>query len=75
MLGLALSTLFAFAPAMPQADAEKPQHPTALAPVVGQVDQPVELGQVEWQRNFELGLAESKRSGKPVLLLFQEVPG
>jgi hypothetical protein len=75
MLGIALPTLFALGFAMPQADAEKPKHPTPLLPVAGQVDQPVELGQVKWQRNFEIGLAESKRTGKPVLLLFQEVPG
>jgi hypothetical protein len=39
------------------------------------VEQPVELGQVRWRRDFEAGLAEAKRTGKPVLLLFQEVPG
>ena len=75
MLGIALPTLVALASAMPQADAEKPKHPTALAPVVGQIDQPVELGQVKWRRDFEAGLAEAKRTGKPALLLFQEVPG
>ena len=75
MLGIALPTLFVLASAMPQADAEKPKHPTPLAPVAGQVEQPVELGQVKWRRDFEAGLAEAKRTGKPVLLLFQEVPG
>jgi hypothetical protein len=36
---------------------------------------PVELGTVEWQRDYEKAAAESKKSGKPVFLLFQEVPG
>jgi hypothetical protein len=76
MLGLAFPTLLALASAlMPQAEAEKPKHPTPLVPVAGQVEQPVELGQVRWRRDFEAGLAEAKRTGKPVLLLFQEVPG
>lgn len=75
MLGLALPTLIALASALPQADTEKPKRPTPLVPVTGQVAQPVELGQVKWRREFEAGLAEAKRTGKPVMLLFQEVPG
>jgi hypothetical protein len=49
--------------------------PALLAPLSGRVEQPVELGQVRWRRDFEAGLAEAKRTGKPALLLFQEVPG
>jgi hypothetical protein len=37
--------------------------------------QPEELGRVKWSRNLDRGLDASARSGKPVLLLFQEVPG
>jgi hypothetical protein len=37
--------------------------------------QPPELGLVPWRRDFEASLHEAKRSAKPVLLLFQEVPG
>ena len=37
--------------------------------------QPEELGQVHWIRDLDAGRAESKISGKPILLLFQEVPG
>jgi hypothetical protein len=37
--------------------------------------QAVETGTVEWGRDFEGALEESERSGKPVLVLFQEVPG
>lgn len=38
-------------------------------------DQPKELGKVSWFRNYDKAVAESKRSGKPIFLLFQEVPG
>lgn len=37
--------------------------------------QPIELGKVKWLRNYEEALQESSASGKPVLILFQEVPG
>jgi hypothetical protein len=36
---------------------------------------PPELGKISWLRDFEEGLDRSKESGKPVLLLFDEVPG
>ncbi|MBK9270788.1 MAG: thioredoxin family protein [Saprospiraceae bacterium] len=35
----------------------------------------VELGAVNWQRSLEKAQLESKNSGKPILILFQEVPG
>ena len=41
----------------------------------GLIAAPVEVGDVEWGRNYKEALAESKRTGKPVFLLFQEVPG
>jgi hypothetical protein len=34
-----------------------------------------ELGTVHWLRDFDAAVAESKRTGKPVLILFDEVPG
>ncbi|MEM0895757.1 MAG: VPGUxxT family thioredoxin-like (seleno)protein, type 2 [Verrucomicrobiota bacterium] len=34
-----------------------------------------EVGNVNWSRDFEGTLAASKQSGKPVFVLFQEVPG
>ncbi|MBC8405592.1 MAG: hypothetical protein H8E15_10220 [Planctomycetes bacterium] len=52
-----------------------PVSPPTLTALADRVEQPVELGQVKWRRDFDAGLAESKRTGKPVLLLFQEVPG
>ena len=36
---------------------------------------PRELGTVRWGRELEPALEASKSSGKPVLLLFQEIPG
>ena len=36
---------------------------------------PVELGTVTWGRDYEAGLKKVKESGKPMFLLFQEVPG
>ncbi len=38
-------------------------------------DNPVEVGTVTWLRDYPTALAKSKESGKPVFLLFQEVPG
>lgn len=36
---------------------------------------PVELGQVKWLRNFDEGKAHAKKEKKPILIMFQEVPG
>lgn len=36
---------------------------------------PVEVGYVGWGRDLNAALATSKESGRPVFLLFQEVPG
>ena len=38
-------------------------------------DAPPEFGRVRWGRELEPALETSARSSKPVLLLFQEVPG
>jgi hypothetical protein len=48
-----------------------------LLPLLGAVlcAQPVELGDVRWNRDLDKALEVSGRSGKPVLLFFQEVPG
>ncbi len=35
----------------------------------------IEVGKVRWGRDLDTALAASKSSGKPVFLLFQEVPG
>lgn len=36
---------------------------------------PVEIGLVDWNRDLDAALATSAKTGKPVLVLFQEVPG
>lgn len=38
-------------------------------------DNPVELGQVNWLRNYDEAIRASKTQNKPVFILFQEVPG
>lgn len=38
-------------------------------------DSPKEFGRVQWQRRLAPALEEASRADKPVLLLFQEVPG
>ena len=39
------------------------------------IDGPVEMGRVRWLRSYEDGVARSEETGKPMMLLFQEVPG
>ncbi len=41
----------------------------------GNSDQPEELGLVHWLRDLDAGQAEAQKTGKPLLILFQEVPG
>lgn len=50
---------------------------TVAAPVTGRAapPAPVELGAVRWGGDLEAARAESARDGRPVFLLFQEVPG
>ena len=36
---------------------------------------PVELGTIEWHRGFDAALQEAESKNKPLLVLFQEVPG
>lgn len=36
---------------------------------------PVELGDVHWLRSMEEAQMKSKKEGKPILILFQEIPG
>jgi len=36
---------------------------------------PVEVGDVRWGRDFDAALQKSASEGKPVLVLFQEIPG
>lgn len=38
-------------------------------------NQQIEIGTITWERNYEKAVEKSKESGKPIFLLFQEVPG
>lgn len=38
-------------------------------------DNPVELGMVVWERDYNVALSKSAEKDKPVFILFQEVPG
>jgi len=49
--------------------------PLALVLALGAAPAPDELGDVHWGRDFETARAEAGRSGRPMLVLFQEVPG
>jgi hypothetical protein len=46
-----------------------------LAELKGAEDAPVELGEVDWIRNFDEASVKAKKINKPLLVLFQEVPG
>ena len=37
--------------------------------------QPAELGAVPWERDFDKAIAAARKAQKPLLVLFQEVPG
>ncbi|HHH27082.1 MAG TPA: thioredoxin family protein [Polyangiaceae bacterium] len=49
------------------------QYPVGSAPAPP--NNPKELGWVRWHRNYDEAAALAARTGKPLLLLFQEVPG
>ena len=36
---------------------------------------PLEVGDVQWGRDLDAALEKSSKTGKPVLVLFQEIPG
>ncbi len=40
-----------------------------------QAANPVEVGKVKWGRDYDAAVKAAKDSGKPIFLLFQEVPG
>lgn len=51
-----------------------PGTPEAQSPPASR-RQAIEVGTVRWGRDLDGALAASQKSGKPVFLLFQEVPG
>jgi len=55
---------------VPGAQAPAQEPPAPPAPPA-----PVELGRVRWSSDLDAALARSRAEGRPVLLLFQEIPG
>ena len=49
--------------------------PSCAKALDGDLQNPVEIGHVQWGRDVDAGLLTSKTTGKPLFLLFQEVPG
>ncbi len=47
----------------------------ALADQGLNADPPAELGRIQWDRDFDHAIAQAKQTDKPVLVLFDEVPG
>lgn len=47
----------------------------AISSTGSERENPVEVGKVGWDRDFEGALSAAAESGKPVFALFQEVPG
>ena len=45
-----------------------------LVPLL-RADDPVELGRVDWLRDHAAAFAQARRTRRPVLMLFQEIPG
>lgn len=46
-----------------------------LTSTTNDIPNPEELGQVKWLRNYDQAIQQSEQTGKPILILFQEVPG
>lgn len=46
-----------------------------FADIPGLIPQPEELGAVSWIRDYDKAISKSEASQKPILILFQEVPG
>lgn len=67
LLGVAAATLATSAWAAP------PPAKLATASTVG--GRPPELGAIEWLRDFEAATNKARSENKPLLVLFQEVPG
>ncbi|MFK7937660.1 MAG: VPGUxxT family thioredoxin-like (seleno)protein, type 2, partial [Saprospiraceae bacterium] len=61
--------------ALPSFISSELEHEHTIAIEKVRPDQPEELGAVNWQRDFEQSFKAANRTGKPVFILFQEVPG
>ncbi len=47
----------------------------ACATIAGAAENPPELGDVTWYKDFQVATAKAQSSNRPILLLFQEIPG
>ena len=57
---------------MSSADSNHLSHGSSLSDAP---NQRVELGRVHWMRDIEQAKSVSSKTGKPIFMLFQEVPG
>ncbi len=48
---------------------------SSASPTDSREPNPAELGRVEWSGDLDASLEKARATGKPVLLLFQEIPG
>jgi len=48
---------------------------TSPAHLERDLEQAEELGQVQWRRDHDAAFKEARSANKPLLLLFQEIPG
>lgn len=67
--------IFAFYTFLLPVDSKEKSSSFQIAELQNIKDAPVELGQVDWVRNFDEASAKAKDQNKPLLVLFQEVPG
>ncbi len=49
--------------------------PVDLVRTTGDSLQPIEIGTVQWMKDYDQAIARAGKENKPVLVLFQEVPG
>jgi len=59
---LAIITVFSFSPIKAQE-------------ITDSTNQDIELGKVSWYRDYDEAVACAEEKNKPILILFQEVPG
>lgn len=67
--------VFVFYTFLSPVDSKESNSSIQIADLQNIKDAPVELGQVDWIRNFETATIKAKKENKPLLVLFQEVPG
>ncbi len=56
------------------AEAPNPEAPNPMK-IARFTNDDVELGRVKWRRDLKQAFKDSKKTGKPIFVQFQEVPG